>query len=263
MKALLFLLLILPWGTALAEFRCNMDLNYGLVVNDRQLRVIDRSGTQYQINNKSQLLVRGEWIQLNADQQARVNEFAEGIHYVVPKMILLANEGVALAIGTIEHVYVGLVGKEHASYDNLKKALKKVKVRIKEKFVRAGDNYYMGPGSLEQVDDLVDKEIEAQIEKAINTSLGGVLSAIGGLRSGGEEEMEAKMESLSKRLEAMGVEIDRQVGPQADDLRQKAQWFCQKLQSLDGVEDAMRGAIKELKPYEVIVAGENGYSERR
>ena len=35
----------------------------------------------------------------------------------------------------------------------------------------------MGPGSLEHVDDLVDRELEEHLEEAISTSIGGILSA--------------------------------------------------------------------------------------
>ena len=57
---------------------------------------------------------------------------------------------------------------------------------VKEKFIRANDNFYMGPGRLEQVNDLVDRELEEQLEEAMSTSVGGILSAIGGLVANGE-----------------------------------------------------------------------------
>ena len=251
-RILLFMSLF--WGiNAHADLKCEVDLNFGLVVNDRQIRVVDESHTAYQINNANQLIVRGEWLALEDEQQAQLNELAKGLHYVVPKMIILATEGVDLAVGTVEHVYVGLVGQEHKSFDKLQSSLQRVQRRIKEKFIHAGNNFYMGPGRLENVDDLVDRELEEQIEAAINTSLGGVLSAIGGLTSGGDEVTEQQIQDLSQRIETMELEIEQKVGPRADSLRKKAEWFCKKMHYLNKIEDKLRQSVPELAKYNVIL----------
>lgn len=241
--------------SAHADLKCEVDLNYGMVVTDKSIRIIDESRTLYQINHDDQLIVGGNWIQLNQNQTEKLKELSDGIHYSVPKMIILATEGVDLAIETVEHVYVGLVGTDHKSFDKLTSALGRVKEKVKKKFIHAHGNYYIGPGSLENVDDLVDRELEAQIEEAINTSLGGVLSAIGGLTPGNNDDMEQRMEELSLRLETMGNEIERTVGPKADSLRKKAQWFCNKMGYLDRVENELRTEVKQLKDFDVIIAG--------
>lgn len=238
---------------AFADLECDVDLRFGIVVNEKQIRVLDESRTVYQINDADQLIVKGNWIELNEAQQKNLQDFAKGIHYVVPKMIILASEGVELAVETVEHVYVGLVGKDHKSYDKMQSSLQRVQKRIKERFIHASDNFYIGPGRLENVDELVDQELEEQIEQAINTSVGGVLSAIGGLASSNDEQTNAKMEDLSARIEIMGQEIERQVGPRADTLRQKAAWFCNKMHYLDKVEEQLRADVKELKPFDVIM----------
>lgn len=239
-------------ATAQADLKCDVDLNYGLVVNDRQIRVLDESRTVYQINDNNQLIVKGEWIELNPAQQARLQALSEGLHYVVPKLIVLASEGVNLAIETVEHVYVGLVGQDNKTYEKIQSSMQRVKRRIKERFIHASDNYYIGPGSLENVDDLVDAELEEQLEQAISTSLGGVLSAIGGLESK-DDATEQRMEALSERLEIVGQEIERQVGPKADSLRHKARWFCNKMHHLNEIEDSLRSSVPELKKYDVIL----------
>lgn len=256
-RAVLLTLLVMALPVQ-ADLKCDIDLKFGLVVNDRHIRVLDESRTVYQINDMEQLIVQGEWLRLDDVQQAKLAALAEGLHYVVPKMTILATEGVELAVETVEHVYVGLVGSDHKSYDKLQSALQRVQNKIKEKFIHAGDayygdNYYIGPGSMENVDDLVDRGLEEQIEQAINTSLGGVLSAIGGLSAGGDEEKEQRMESLSQRLELVGQEIERQVGPKADSLRLKAKWFCNKMHHLNEIEDSLRASVPEMKKFDVIL----------
>ena len=251
-----FLCLLLFCGFAKADFNCEVALQYGLVVNDQQIRVIDRSRTVYQINGDSQLIVGGNWIELNDElQQQQLAELANGLHMVVPKMILLANEGVELAVETVEQVYSGLMGKDHKSQAKLQASLGRVQKSVREKFIHANNTYYMGPGRLENVDDFVDRELEEQIEQAMSTSVGGILSAIGGLVTS-EQSTEQKVDELAQRLENMGVEIEQNVAPKAQSLKQKAEWFCKKFKMLDQVEENLRASIPELQPYDILATGE-------
>ena len=257
MRFLVFILLLLS-PTVYAEKDCEVSLNYGVVVTEQQIRVIGHGGRAvYQINYPAQLIVKGEWIDLNEQQERELTELSSGIHQVVPKMILLANEGVELAVETIEQVYGGLV-KDDKSQKKLQKSLERVQMSVKEKFIRANDNFYMGPGSLEQVNDLVDRELEEQLEEAISTSVGGILSAIGGLVANGEGS-EEKIDIIAKQLENMGEDIGQTVGPKAETLKLKAQWFCNRFKELDKAEDRLRASIKELEPYNVLLTGTNAY----
>ena len=119
---LLVLTLLLLISTVHADTNCEVSLNYGVVVSEQQIRVIGDGGRAvYQINHPGQLIVKGEWIDLDEQQEREIKELSAGIRQVVPKMILLANEGVELAVETIEHVYGGLV-KDDKSQKKLQKS---------------------------------------------------------------------------------------------------------------------------------------------
>jgi hypothetical protein len=260
MSFFVFTLLLIS-STVNANTNCEVSLNYGVVVSEQQIRIIGDGGrAAYQINHPAQLIVQGEWIDLDEQQERDITEFSAGIHQVVPKMILLANEGVELAVETIEQVYRGLV-KDDKSQRKLQKSLERVQASVKEKFIRANDNFYMGPGSLEQVNDLVDDELEEQLEQAISTSVGGILSVIGGLVANGEVSKE-KVVTIAKQLESLGEEIDQTVGPKAETLKLKAQWFCNRFKELDIAEDKLRASIKELNPFNVLLTGTNAYLDQ-
>jgi hypothetical protein len=254
------LTLLLLSSFAYGETDCEVSLNYGVVVTDEQIRVLGHGGRAvYQLNHPNQLIVKGEWIELDTQQKRDIARLSTGIHMVVPKMILLANEGVELAVETIEQVYGGLV-KDDKSQQKLQKSLERVKHSVKEKFIRTNDNFYMGPGmgpsSLEQVDDLVDRELEEQFEQALSTSIGGILSAIGGLVANGEST-EEKIAAIAKQLETMGENIEQNIEPKAQTLKHKAKWFCNKFKELDLLEDELRGSIPALQPFDVISTGKS------
>jgi hypothetical protein len=259
MYFLVFISLLLS-STVHAGNDCEVSLDYGVVVSEQQIRVIGHGGrTVYQINHPTQLIVQGEWIDLNEQQERELAELSAGIHQVVPKMILLANEGVELAVDTIEQVYSGLV-RDNESQKKLQKSLERVQMSVKEKFIRANDNFYMGPGSLEQVNDLVDRELEEQLEEAMSTSVGGILSAIGGLVA--NESSEQKITAIANQLETIGGEMSHIAGPKAQTLKLKAQWFCNRFKELDKAEDGLRASIKELEPYNVLLTGNSTYLEK-
>ncbi len=236
--------------SAQAEYTCNIDFAYGIAVNNNQLRVMDKTRTVLQINGQSQLFIGGRWQTLDDEQLMWLKDYASGLHYVVPKMIVLATEGVDLAIDTIEHVYLGLVGSDHDSYERLNAAMKRVQNRVKDKFRHASNHYFIGPGSLESVDDFVDSEIEAQLEEAISTSVGGILSAISGINTSSGEVNQEKVAEITRQLNNVGEHLD--VGDKATTLRKKAEWFCEKLKRLDIAEEKLRASVPAFEPYNII-----------
>lgn len=239
----------LPFSTQ-AEYTCNIDFAYGIAVNSDQLRVMDKTRTVVQINDQSQLFIGGRWQTLDKQQREWLKEYASGLHYVVPKMIVLATEGVDLAIDTIEHVYLGLVGSDHDSYERLNSAMSRVQSRVRDKFRHASNHYFIGPGSLESVDEFVDSEIEAQLEEAISTSVGGILSAISGINTENGEVNEDRVAEITRQLNTVGERLD--VGDKATTLRKKAEWFCEKLKRLDVAEENLRASLPAFEPYNII-----------
>lgn len=244
-------LLLLPLS-ALAGQSCNIDFAYGIAVNDNQLRIMDKSRTVVQINQRDQLFVKGRWQELSVQQRRWLRDYARGLHYVVPKMIILATEGVELATDTVDNVYQGLVGADHESYEKLQTAMQRVRNRVKDKFRHASNHYFIGPGSLESVDDFVDSEIEAQLEEAISMSVGGILSAIAGMDESKVEISDERLEEITRQLEAVGEHLDLDNGPAS--LNSKAQWFCEKLRKLNKLEEKLRKDVPAFKPFDVIVS---------
>lgn len=235
-----------------SDKKCKIDLSYGLVVNKNQIRVLEESRTVAQINYREQLFIGGRQVNLSRDEISLVREYAKGLHYVVPKMIVLASEGVDFAIDTIDQVYRGIVGSDHDSYEKVHKAMKRARNEIRENFRYASDHYFVAPGSLEQVDDFVDQQIEEQYGAAISTSLGGILTAIGGLNSA-DGNTQDRMRALSKRLEAMSVQLEQEVEDRAGTLRDKARWYCSKMEQLNSIEEKLRATVKQFEPLNIII----------
>ncbi|MBU2977795.1 YggN family protein [Alteromonas sp. C1M14] len=238
--------------TVFAGNLCDIDFAYGLVVNDHQVRILDKSRTVVQINGQDQLFVKGRWQALTVQQRRWLRDYTTGLHYVVPKMIVLATEGVDLAADTVDNVYQGLVGSDHESYEKLRQAMERVRNRVKDKFRHASNHYFIGPGSLESVDHFVDSEIEAQLEEAISMSVGGILSAIGGMDKNHVDISSERLEEITRQLGAVGEQLDMEDG--AASLNNRAQWFCHKLKKLNMLEEKLRDNVPALQPFDIIIS---------
>lgn len=216
---------------------------------------MDGSRTKLQINHGRQLFIDGKQIKLSAEEKIYLNEYARGLHYVVPKMVILANEGVDIAVDTIEQVYFGLVGSDHDSVKKITSAMKRAKKKIKEKYGFASGHYFIGPGSFESVDEFVDSQIEAELEKAIKTSVGGILSAISGVNQNVDGN-DARIQTLTEKLEAISEQMDFDDPSRAKNLRAKAQWFCGKLKTLNNKEEKLRESIPAFRKFDIIVTSD-------
>ena len=73
------------------------------------------------------------------------------------------------------------------------------------------------------------------------------------------EVSEDKITAIANQLESLGDDLSQNVGPKAETLKLKAQWFCNKFKELDKAEDRLRASIKELRPYNVLLTGTNAY----
>jgi hypothetical protein len=239
-------------GTASADFTCDLDLNYGVVVNDDQIRIVEESQTVVQINHQGQLFIEGRWLKLTPQQQEHLQHYAKNLHDIVPQITLLATEGVNIAIDTVERVYKGLVGTDSDDYAKLKRSMDKVRSQVRDNFKYATDHYYMGPGSAGNVDDLANTGLTAQLGDSFNTSLGGILSAIGSFGQENSNPPSIEMTALTDQLQVLSGESGMGTPPAVNLLLQKAQSYCQSLILLDEEEDALRVYIPELAPYDVI-----------
>ena len=83
-------------------------------------------------------------------------------------------------------------------------------------------------------------------------SIGGILSAIAGMDDSKVELSDQRVAEITRQLEAVGEDLDLDAGPAS--LNNKAQWFCEKLQRLNVLEDKLRQHVPALKPFDVIVS---------
>jgi len=153
-------------------------------------------------------------------------EYARGFHDVVPEITLLAKEGVGLVTDNITRIYSGLVGADGDSAKRLHAQMKKVKARVKDKFGRSYNYYYINPSKLEAENDIATS-LQEQLETGFS-NVSGIVTAIGTFDSSTETE-------------------------ETSQLRKRAHITCKKLYRLNKIEEKLHAQVRGLRQYDVII----------
>lgn len=253
-----FLLLFFCLGNAWiawpasAHYSCDVDLNYGVVVDHQQLRVVLDYHTKYQINQQRQLFVGGQWLKLGDQQAELVHEYAKGLHAVIPQVTLLATAGIDLAADTIQQMYLTLVGSDHDSYEKLDAAIVRIKDRVRKKFRYARTYYYLGASTNDTLDEFEDADLSLPLSTKLTTSLGSILTTLGTMDSDKLAVDRAEMAMINQRLAHYAANSDTEGPPLGSSLPEKARWYCSYFEKLDALEQKLQDGIPQLSGLDLI-----------
>ncbi|OCQ20127.1 hypothetical protein A7985_16970 [Pseudoalteromonas luteoviolacea] len=248
-KSLLFSLLMGTSIHAYADEKCDVELGHGLIITDSVIRILDNGQTRVQINNDNQLLVRGRWIKLDDQETLILQEYAKGIRDTVPELVNLATDGVNLGLSAIEQVVEGMSDNNP---EVLKTQLQYVERALMDKFKRGEDFYFIAPQSLSKIDDFFTKEISSKIHSAVHGSLGAILVSVGDAFKSREGNIESRFSDMGQRMEIISKEIDKSLQQKAYQLEEKANEYCECLNSLDDTEKRLQDIVPSLAAFDLV-----------
>ncbi|MBD1582060.1 YggN family protein [Pseudoalteromonas sp. S16_S37] len=235
--------------SALAKNKCDVELSHGLIITDSEIRIVDNGQTRVQINNDNQLLIRGYWIELSEQDTIVLREYATGIRDTVPELVSLATDGVNLGLSAIEQVVEGMSDKEP---EVLKTQLQYVERALMDKFKRGDDFFFIAPQSLSKIDDFFTKEISKKIHSAVHGSLGAILVSLGDAFKSREGNIEDRITDMGQRMDIISKEIDKSLQKKAQQLEEKAEEYCQCLNTLDKTETRLQTIVPSLAAYDLV-----------
>lgn len=249
-------LILMPFYQQAYAQQCSINLNYGVIIDPKHIRIVDKGKTKVQINNTKQLFIRGREITLSSEQQQLLNSFSIGIRQQVPEIVSIAIEGVDIGLKAVNQVVASLTGENSASQQKVQARFDELKWRIRTRFNQSANNYYIAPQDLNDFDEMFTGEFEQEIEGIISTSIGTILEAVGQsiLADDNNEEYdgETRITTFDKRLTTLSKGLELQVAQRAKALDKKAALFCQELTHLDALEAKLHHAIPALKDYNLI-----------
>ena len=109
-------------NNALLAQQCDINLNYGVVINNDHIRILDNGKTYLQINGSQQLFVNGKEIPLSNEQASLISDFSSGLRTDVPKIVSIAIKGIDISLKAGNQIIAGLQSLDLATLANRKQA---------------------------------------------------------------------------------------------------------------------------------------------
>lgn len=251
----IFLLSALSFQTNASE--CPIQLKMGLLISPDHIRVLQKGRTQFQINTDDQLFIRGDQIDLTPEQTLLVKEFSLGLRKELPEIVAIAIDSMELGFSALNKIIQGIAGTDTAQ--GIEEHFSDLQGRLLGRFARSGDNFYLAPQGLNELDDFFEEELSNQVKGVVTNSLHIMLGAMDEAFNYNESDIEGKKVDLGERVDLIIKEVERSLKYNADRLEKKADAFCQRFETLDAIEARLQKQIPRLRDFDTLsnVANQN------
>ncbi|NKF50037.1 YggN family protein [Shewanella sp. WXL01] len=229
-----------------SDDECNVALNYDITVEPKRLQVSDQGKEQYRIE-MGELYVNGKQVELDAKQQALVNQYSDAVSKQVPEVIDLVGDVVVLATQAVSMALTPILGD--AAGSQIDELMVGIQDRVDELAYQQGDRFFLGATET-TMENAFNEEFEKEIEEVMTNSIGTMMMALGGqIMSSEGGSFEEKMEAFGRKMENIGDDIEMQIAEQSKDIEHRAEKVCENFQSVVELEQQLRREVPELAPY--------------
>ena len=249
---LFFFLLV---SKPLSAGECPIQLKMGLLIAPDHIRILEMGRTQVQINNDSELFIRGHQIKLTEEQQKLVHEFSLGLRKELPEIVAIAMDSMELGFGALDTIIKGIAGTDAAQ--GISEHFSVLKGGLLERFSRSGDNFYIAPQGLNELDDFFEDELSNQVKEVVTGSLKIMLSAMGEAYNRSESVIEGQKVDLGERVELISREVEKSLEYNAVRLAEQSKAFCQRFVTLQDTETRLQKQIPTLVKYDILADQSN------
>lgn len=238
------------FSTSSQAAECPIQLKMGLLIAPDHIRIMTHGRTQVQINHNKELFIRGEQIMLTPEQQILVEEFSLGLRKELPEIVAIAMDSVELGFNALDNVIEGIAGSDAAK--GIKEHFMELKGGLLERFARSGDNFYLAPQGLNELDDFFEGELSNQVREVVTGSLKVMLTAMGEAYNRNESAVEGQRIDLSERAELISAEIEKSLEVNADRLDKQSAAFCRRFTALENIETRLQNHLPQLVKYDIL-----------
>ena len=175
------------------------------------------------------LFIDGKEQTLSAADHARLDRFEQEMTDTLPLLREIVVEAVDIAFVALEEVARGLASDPKQAVSELHQARVKLRAEMTDRPLNAFDG------------DAIGRVIEPVISEFVPQIVGGAVKNALGAAFGGEKKA-AEFEQRMARLEK---ELDRNVEARAKKLEPKADEMCERLKSIDRIDDELEYRLPE------------------
>ncbi|AEF01690.1 DUF2884 family protein [Alteromonas sp. 76-1] len=233
------------------ETSCDIELDGHLQYYQGLITVDMQNGSTMSIDDTYHLVINGESVSLNNEQQQWVNTYYDRIDTAIPMTLNIASEGLEIASVAVSEVFGELLGGDNKLTEDFDTMFTSLNEKLATSFYDDSGNIKVDTAKFDEpgfFDESWEDEFEAQFESLISESMGRILIAVGTqmLWNGGD------MEAFEEKMERFGETIEHRVESQAAALEEKGDALCEVLQEANYAENKMQTSIPGLGGLDLI-----------
>jgi len=226
--------------------QCKVDLKNEIHLNGERIEIVQTGGDKAVVDANNNLLIHGEMIELDNEQQQAIAQYRENLNDYLPRAKKIAQDGLALANDIVDDVAVSFDAPE--AFEGVKQSMKQFYADIEARYYNNGDLVLPADsfGSLsetwaedfEKAKALFNEEFIASAFNAMSEKM----KAEGGLNlTEMANAMSELKERIAERLKQHAVEVEQQ-----------GEEFCDSLDQMAEQEQQLHKKIPELKDYQIF-----------
>lgn len=210
-------------GASAREIGCNVESDYDFVLTDRSVIFTRESGTPRTIlMRQGQLFVDDKWVTLSAADRNRISAYERDARGVMPLAQQIGRDAADIAFTTLGEVAAGFSRNPAETRVKLAKARTQLDARLARSVT---PNHFNG--------DDIGEGIGAAVKDALPSLMGDIVGGAIRAAFGGDTAQLKRMENMDKLIEA-------RVEPRAKALERNAELLCNKMESLDRIDNALQ-----------------------
>ncbi|WP_321283180.1 YggN family protein [uncultured Vibrio sp.] len=245
MKKLLTLSLLVVSASGYTA-QCRVDINNEVRLDGQSLEIHQSTGDTAVVDEQNNLFIKGEQVELDADQQAAIEGYREKMNAYIPQAKQLASDGLDLANAIIDDVAASLDAPD--AFDNVKASVKTFFEDVESRYYKDGD-FILPAESFESMTQSWTDDF-AKAQEIFNKEF--LASAFEALSKKMQEEDGLNLTALSETMAELSAKVEQRINEHSKGLEQKAEQMCDSLDDMAEQEENVLKKIPELKDYRVF-----------
>lgn len=238
--------------TMASESNCSMQLNDDLIVNSNQVELKRGDESLWRINNQGALWIKGQVVDTDRATSANLQQYQAGLRDSAKDTVVLVADALEIANTAVTRVMEQFGVDTGDQRSKVNAALDKMRSNIDQVVYSHGDEIQIHGSKMDSLDNGFDKELSIAMEESMAEVTGNVLMMVGKAMAGGEGTFEQRMQAFETKMDKFGEDLDAEMQAKGDALEARGQLICNKLQTLDSLEQQIQAQVPQMADFDVI-----------
>jgi hypothetical protein len=245
MKKILLTLPILLSSQVYAA-QCKVDLKNEIHLDGQRIEILQTNGDSAIVDSDNNLMIHGERIELDSDQQQAIEAYRESLNDYLPRAKKMAQDGLALANDIIDDVAESF--DTPGAFDDVKQSMQQFYADIEARYYKDGD-LILPADSFGSFGDTWAEDFE-KAKTLFNDEF--ITSAFNAMSEKMKEEGGLNLTEMASSMTELKERIAERLQAHSVEVQEQSEAFCDSLDQMAEQEQDLHKKIPELKDYQIF-----------